>query len=180
MMIVILYLAAIVAANLLVVWFGPAVTPINAFLFIGLDLSCRDRLHDQWQHSGLWWKMALLIATGSLLSYLLNRNAGAIALASFVAFAAASSADAIAYAFLHKQGWYVRANGSNVVGAAVDSIVFPTLAFGVLLPWIVLAQFVAKVAGGLFWSWILHDVFHPALPSVSRPSAMGPVNDDAR
>jgi hypothetical protein len=179
-MIIALYLGAIIAANLLVVWFGPAVTPINAFLFIGLDLSCRDRLHDQWRHSGLWWKMALLIATGSLLSYALNRNAGSIALASFVAFAAASSADAIAYALLHRQGWYTRANGSNVVGAAVDSIIFPTLAFGVLLPWIVLGQFLAKVFGGLLWSWILHDVLHPALPSVSRPDAVGPVDLDAR
>jgi hypothetical protein len=78
---------AIIAANLLVVWLGPAISIINAFIFIGLDLTARDHLHEQWRHRHLWPKMLLLIATGSLLSWFLNRNAGSIALASFVAFA---------------------------------------------------------------------------------------------
>ena len=43
-----LYLAAIVLANLSVAHFGPASTPYNAFLFIGLNLATRDRLHDLW------------------------------------------------------------------------------------------------------------------------------------
>ena len=43
-----LYLAAIVAANLLVATYGPAVAVLNAFWLIGLDLSLRDRLHDRW------------------------------------------------------------------------------------------------------------------------------------
>ena len=99
--------------------------------------------------------MAVLIGVGSLLSWFLNRNAGPIALASFVAFALAASADGITYAILGKRARIVRVNGSNVVGAAVDSLVFPTLAFGVLLPWIVLGQFIAKVAGGAVWSFLL-------------------------
>ena len=49
----------------------------------------------------------------------------------------------------------VRVNGSNVFSAAVDSAVFPTLAFGVFLPWVILGQFAAKVAGGFVWSMIL-------------------------
>jgi hypothetical protein len=56
-----LYLAAIVAANLSVAYFGPASTIVNAFLFIGLDLTARDRLHDAWHGRGLAWKMTLLI-----------------------------------------------------------------------------------------------------------------------
>ena len=59
------YLAAIVAANLSVATFGPAVSVANAFVFIALDLSSRDRLHEAWTGRGLAWRMAALIASGS-------------------------------------------------------------------------------------------------------------------
>lgn len=150
-----LYLVAIVAANLLVAWFGPAMTIVNAFLFIGLDLTSRDRLHDAWHGRGLVWKMVALIAVGSLLSWLLNRDAGQIALASFVAFACAATADTVTYHLLRRRSWWQRANGSNIVSAAVDSLIFPTVAFGAFLPVIVAGQFAAKVLGGLVWSWVL-------------------------
>lgn len=39
--------------------------------------------------------------------------------------------------------------------AAIDSVLFPTLAFGVFMPHIVLMQFAAKVGGGAIWSWVL-------------------------
>ena len=150
-----LYLAAVVAANLLVAAFGPTVTIWSAFLFIGLDIPARDSLHQAWQGRGLWPKMAALIAGGGLLSYLLNRNAGPIALASLIAFAASGATDALTYHRLRRQPWWVKVNGSNMASAAVDSLVFPTLAFATLLPLIVLGQFVAKVAGGALWSFIL-------------------------
>ncbi|MFZ1553582.1 MAG: VUT family protein [Anaerolineae bacterium] len=152
---VVLYLFAIVAANLLVARFGPSVTIINAFLFIGLDLTTRDGLHEAWGKNGLWWKMLLLIGAGSLISYALNSAAGQIALASFVAFAAAGVTDTIVYQALHKRAWMVKVNGSNVASAAVDSIAFPTIAFGAFLPLIVLGQFAAKVGGGFMWAWII-------------------------
>ncbi len=150
-----LYLVAIVLANLTVAWFGPGMTIVNTFLFLGLDLTTRDRLHDAWHGRHLWSKMAALIAVGSALSWLLNRDAGQIALASMVAFAAASVVDTVAYHLLRNRAWWQRVNGSNVASAAVDSVVFPTLAFGAFLPWIVAGQFAAKVSGGAMWSWIL-------------------------
>jgi queuosine precursor transporter len=150
-----LYLAAIVAANLTVAAFGPSLTIVNAFLFIGLDITARDSLHQAWEGKNLWSKMAALIATGSMLSWLLNRNAGSIALASFVAFAASGIADAFTFHLLRGRAWWVKVNGSNIVSAVVDSLIFPTLAFGALLPLIVLGQFVAKVAGGAVWSFVL-------------------------
>ena len=157
-----LYLVAIVAANLTVAMWGPSMTIVNAFLFIGLDLTSRDKLHDAWHGNGLVWKMALLIATGSLLSWLLNQNAAQIALASFVAFAAAAVTDTVAYHLLRNRVWWQRVNGSNVVSAAVDSVVFPTIAFGAFLPVIVLGQFAAKVLGGALWSVVLGKVRKPA------------------
>jgi hypothetical protein len=151
---VILYLLAIVLANLTVAAFGPAVIIINAFLFIGLDLTARDRLHDAWRGNGLWWKMVILIAAGSVLSWLLNRDAGTIALASFVAFAAAAATDAVVYHLLGRYPRWLRINGSNVPSAAVDSLIFPTLAFGSFIWPVVLGQFAAKVLGGFVWSMI--------------------------
>lgn len=153
-----LYLIAIVAANLSVAYFGPSATIINAFLFIGLDLTTRDKLHDAWGGRNLWPKMFALIAAGSLISYLLNRTAGMIAIASTVAFLAAGLTDAFMYQVLRERRYLVRVNGSNVPAALVDSIVFPTIAFGALLPWIVLGQFAAKVLGGFVWSLLLNQV----------------------
>lgn len=155
-MLIALYLTAIIAANLLVAQFGPSVSILNAFLFIGLDLTARDGLHERWHGKQLWWKMVLLIGAGSLLSWLLNRNAGPIALASFAAFAGAGVADTLVYWLLGDKARLVKMNGSNVVSAAVDSFLFPVLAFGLPILWpIVAGQFIAKVLGGFVWSVIL-------------------------
>jgi len=144
------YAVAMIAANLLVVTFGPSVTAINAFLLIGLDLTLRDWLLFRlktWQMGGL------IIGTG-LITYVLNPASGMIAVASAVSFLAASIVDwAI---FVKTTGsWIKRANVSNTAGAAVDSLLFPTIAFGALMPEIVALQFVAKVSGGAVWSYVL-------------------------
>lgn len=153
---VVLYLAAIVAANLLVAEFGPSVVILNAFLFIGLDLTTRDALHERWHGRHLWLKMAGLIAAGSLLSWFLNRDAGRIAMASFIAFAGAGLADTVVYHLLHGRARLLKVNGSNVVSAAVDSVLFPLIAFGwPPLLGIMAGQFVAKIAGGALWSMVL-------------------------
>lgn len=149
------HLVAIVLANLSVAAYGPSVAIVNAFLFIGLDLVTRDKLHEAWQGRGLWVRMACLIFTGSALSYALNKDAGPIAIASFVAFMGASLADLLVYHVLRARGWMERSNGSNLAGAAVDSVLFPLLAFGGLPLGIMAGQFVAKVLGGLVWSWLL-------------------------
>lgn len=163
MIYIIMYLAAIVLANLSVVAFGPSVTILNAFLFIGLDLTARDKLHDAWKGEHLWRNMALLIATGSALSWILNRDAGTIALASFAAFGAAAVVDAIVYHLLKDRVRMVRMNGSNIPAAMVDSLIFPTLAFGAFLWPIVLGQFAAKVLGGFVWSLILEWLGRPVV-----------------
>lgn len=157
-MIVSIYLVAIVVANLSIAAFGPSATVAVAFLFIGLDLSVRDRLHDAWRRKGLVRKMGTLIATGGLLSYLMNADAGPIAIASCVAFAAAAVIDAAVYHALRSRPFLLRANGSNIPAAAADSIIFPTLAFGGFLPGIVLGQFAAKIAGGFLWSLVLKQI----------------------
>lgn len=147
---VLVYAAAMALANLSVATWGPWVSPINAFVLIGLDLALRDWLHVRLKAL----QMGALIASTGLLTYALNPAAGMIAVASACAFSAAALVDWATFARL-RGSWLFRANGSNVAGAAVDSMIFPTLAFGVLMPHIVTLQFVAKVAGGAIWAFLL-------------------------
>lgn len=154
-MLVLIYISALVFANLLVAHFGPWFSPINSFVLIGLDLSLRDHLHDKWRGNYLALRMGGLIAAAGALSYLLNPAAGMIAIASVTAFTAAMLVDAVVYQTLIRKRWVVRANGSNASGAAVDSVVFPTVAFGGFMPEIVLLQFMAKTAGGALWAFVL-------------------------
>jgi len=151
----ILYLAAITAANLLAARFGPAASVPVAFALIGLDLTCRDTLHDRWHRRRLWPKMAALITAGSVLSWAVQPAAGRVAVASAAAFAVAATLDAVTYHLLGRRPRPIRVNGSNLAGAAADSLVFPTLAFGGLLPLVVAGQFAAKALGGLVWSLLL-------------------------
>ena len=145
-----LYVAAMLLANLLVSKFGPAISPILAFFLIGFDLSMRDWLHVRLSAVQM---LGLICVAGSL-TYILNPAAGMIAVASAAAFTSAALVDWATFARL-RGTWLFRANGSNLAGAAVDSLIFPTLAFGALMPHIVTMQFVAKVAGGFVWSLTL-------------------------
>lgn len=147
----IIYVAAICAANFSVATLGPTGSIVNAFLFIGLDLVLRDRMHER---IGLLKMSGLALVAGAI-SYALNPATGTIAVASVAAFVVAALVDGIAYQWLIKHPWFVRSNGSNLLSAAADSVVFPTIAFGGLMPLIVLGQFAAKVSGGFVWSLLL-------------------------
>tara|TARA_R110000868_G_scaffold282507_1_gene542807 strand:+ start:1314 stop:1799 length:486 start_codon:yes stop_codon:yes gene_type:complete len=152
------YVAAMVVANLLVWWLGPWFSPINAFLLIGMDLTLRDVMQERLGR----FQMAAVILAGGALTLALNPSASHIAIASAVAFSVSAIADWGVYSMLRGRPWLVKANGSNVVGAAVDSIIFPTLAFGSFMPAIVALQFIAKVSGGAVWSVILHRIIRRA------------------
>lgn len=146
------YAASMIAANLTVAAFGPVVAPVNAFFLIGLDLALRDWLHVRLK----LWQMGALILGTSALTYLLNPGAQTIAVASAVSFCLAALADWLVFARM-PGSWFKRSASSNVAGAAVDSLLFPTLAFGALMPQIVLMQFVAKVIGGTLWTLLLNQ-----------------------
>jgi hypothetical protein len=156
------WLAAIVAANLLTTH-NPQWAPINAFVFIGADLVGRDVLDDAWRGRRYHLlRMAGLIVTGSLISYALNTDASTVAIASAIAFAAAFTADWLVYSALLDRDFETRANASNVAGAAVDSVLFPLLAFPAIpghlfgLDWFLVGTlFGMKLGGGAFFAWIL-------------------------
>jgi len=153
-----IYIFAMVAANLIVWWLGPWVSPLNAFVLIGLDLTLRDVMQERLAR----WQMAGVIVWGGLITWAINPAARWIAIASAVAFTVSALADWAVYSWLRSRPWLVRSNGSNVVGAAIDSMIFPTLAFGVFLPQIIALQFAAKVCGGAAWSLVLSRVMRRA------------------
>lgn len=150
----VVYVLAICAANFSVHVFGPLVTPLNAFLFIGLDFVIRDKLHER---IGIL-KMFCLIVVAGVVSFAVNPATDMIAIASVAAFALSAAADATVYQVLIEKTWMIKSNGSNIASSAVDSIVFPLIAFGAFMPWVVAGQFIAKVFGGAIWSWLLRGV----------------------
>lgn len=153
-MIAVIYVVAICAANLLVARYGPWVTPINAFFLVGLDMVLRDILHERY---GIM-RSLFLSAIAGMVSYAINPASGLIAVASMVAFIAAAFVNALVYQKLIDKPWLKKSNAGNVAAAAVDSVLFPLIAFGAFLPVIIIAQFLCKTAGGAIWSWALKGV----------------------
>jgi len=156
---ILIYAAAMTVANLIIAHFGPWVSPINAFVLIGLDLALRDWLHMRLRA----WQMLTLIGASGVLTYALNPSAQHIVIASAAAFTLAALVDWQAFSRL-SGSWLRRSLGSNVVGAIVDTVLFSVLAFWLLSPapkpldvvvQIAVLQLAAKVAGGSLWAWAL-------------------------
>jgi queuosine precursor transporter len=156
------YAAAMTVANLSIAHFGPWISPINAFVLIGLDLALRDWLHMRLKA----WQMLALIGASGLLTYALNPSAQHIVIASATAFTVAALVDWRVFTRL-TGSWLRRSIGSNVAGAAVDTVVFSTLAFWLLSPapkplevvaQIAALQLAAKLAGGSLWAIALNRV----------------------
>lgn len=156
---VFIYAAAMTVANLSIAHFGPWISPINAFLLIGLDLALRDWLHVRLKA----WQMLSLIGASGVLTYALNPSAQHIVIASAAAFTLAALVDWTAFAKL-TGSWLRRSVTSNVVGAVVDTAVFSLLAFVLLSPnpkplevvvQIAALQLAAKVGGGTLWALLL-------------------------
>jgi hypothetical protein len=99
--------------------------------------------------------MGAVIVAGGVLSYLINRNIASIALGSSIAFAGAMLADGLVYESLFHRRKILKMNASNIVSAAVDTVLFIWIAFGVFLWKIMILQYLAKVLGGLAWSYVL-------------------------
>ena len=158
MLISFIFIMSMVLANMTILWFGPWFSAINAFVLIGLDMVLRDKLHDSWKGKNLYPKMLGLITAAAIITFALNPASLTIAIASVSAFVAAMLLDTVVYNFLINKGWLIRSNVSNVGSSLVDSVVFPTIAFGSLMPSIIAMQFFAKVAGGFVWSLVVKKV----------------------
>lgn len=146
-MFILIYIVAVSLSNLLVAHYGAWITPVTAFVLIGLELVVRDLLH----HKLTKMQMIIVIFAAGVVSFLINHNALMIAVGSFVAVILSCTVD---YAVYEKTTGtkFKKSNTSNFFSSAVDSLVFPLIAFGSFMPIIVLAQWSAKFFGGLLWS----------------------------
>lgn len=122
----ILYLLSILAANLLVIWFGivklgPIMFPAGAVL-IGLTFTFRDLVQRRFGKWKCWWWMAAATIITAFLSF-------DLAVASGLAFIAAEGVDWLIYSY-SKTTFKNRVVLSNLFGTPIDSLVFVTLAFG--------------------------------------------------
>lgn len=138
------FVAAAAAANWLTSRYGLVpigfgqITTAGTFA-AGLVLLLRDIVQD---HGGRWWVAGCIVAGAALSAVLAGPH---LALASGAAFAVSEVADAAVYTPLRSRGWALAAIASGVVGSAVDSLLFLTLAgFPV---WVALpGQMLAKTA----------------------------------
>lgn len=159
------FLAAAVAANLIIEAKGPDYAPIVGAGLIGFGLVARDRLHRRWETSrlGLALGMGVLIVAGAALTYAVNADAADVAKWSALAFGAGIVADTLAFSALARADWHTRIDLSNAAGAVVDSVVFlgGLFGFGNEIGLVIAAQIFAKIAGGLLWKHALRPVLEP-------------------
>jgi len=154
-----LYVACILTADVLAArWivslpFGLAV-PAGVFA-VAPVFTLRDEIHERWGRRGayLWialaslcsWGLAVVVGSGLL---------ARVTLASVVAFLVNEALDTEIYHKLRARSRLAAILGSNAVSAAVDSVLFIGVAFG--LDWSLIAgQYVVKVAlAGLVGWWV--------------------------
>ena len=150
-----LYLLAFIFANFIVLWYGANGLIFTALFLIPFDFVLRCLFHEQWKGIELILKLGLLVLTASLLTYLINQDAQNIALGSMCGFIIAQISAGIFYQIFITKSYFTKVNGSDLVGIIFDSIFFQLIAFSFIDWKITLTQSILKIAGGLFWYWLI-------------------------
>lgn len=122
------YVGVIVAANYAVNRFGIVSVGFGllapaAVYFVGVAFTARDVIQETLGR----YAVVLAIIAGAVLSYFVS--SGRLALASGVAFLVSETADWLVYTPLREKDWLAAVTGSNIIGAAVDSLIFLWIAF---------------------------------------------------
>jgi uncharacterized PurR-regulated membrane protein YhhQ (DUF165 family) len=144
-----------VAANLLVKHYGAEGLWFSSFLLIPFDFVCRCIFHETWKGKKLILNLSLLTLVSGLITFIINREALNIAVASFCGFIAAQIGAGIFYQKNKNKSWFYKVNISDLIAIVFDSIVFQLVAFSVLQPTITIGQVIIKFLGGLLWYYIL-------------------------
>lgn len=150
-----IYLAAFIFANLIVLDFGKYGLIFTALFLIPFDFVMRCLFHEQWKGLELIIKLGCLVGAASVITYLINIDSKNIAIASSVGFILAQLVAGIFYQLTIKKSYFIKVNGSDFFGIVVDSIFFQLIAFSVIDLNVTLGQTILKIAGGLFWYWII-------------------------
>lgn len=126
----VIYVIAVLGANLTATWFIPlpvfGQVAVGTFIF-GFTFTQRDRMHARGRRF-----VYAIIALATLLSTVLaffGHVPGRIILASVVAIVLAESADTEIYQRLLTRSWWHRVLASNSVSIPLDSLLFNVVAF---------------------------------------------------
>lgn len=152
---IILYIVAFIFSNLLVLKYGQYGLIISSLLLVPFDFIVRCLFHEQWKGSELFLKLGSLVLISSIITYIINKDAQNIALASVFGFISAQIVAGIFYQAYIKESYFIKVNGSDSFGIIFDSIVFQLIAFGIVTPYITISQVLLKITGGLFWYWVI-------------------------
>lgn len=151
----VIYLAAFIAANLVVKHFGASGLWISSFLLIPFDYVCRCVFHEKWEGKSLIIRLSVLVVLSSICTVLINQGAINIAEASVGGFTAAQIGAGIFYQKNKSKSWFFKVNISDLIAIVFDSLVFQFIAFHNINPFITIGQIVIKFIGGLLWYYIL-------------------------
>lgn len=99
--------------------------------------------------------LTLLTLASGLVTFIINREALNIAVASFCGFIAAQIGAGIFYQKNKNKSWFYKVNVSDLIAIVFDSVVFQLVAFSVLSLQVTAGQIVIKFLGGLLWYFIL-------------------------
>lgn len=153
--IMLLFLAALVAANLIVNHFGSYGLLFSSALLIPFDFVCRCIIHERYKGTRLLAVLSALTIAASILTYIVNTQAKSVAIASVCGFIAAQLAAGIFYQCFKSKSYFVKVNGSDLVAIVFDSLLFQFIAFGTIIPTITAGQVCIKLAGGLVWYFLI-------------------------
>jgi uncharacterized PurR-regulated membrane protein YhhQ (DUF165 family) len=111
--------------------------------------------HEQWKGKELILKLGTLVIVASFITYLINKQSINIALGSAFGFISAQIVAGIFYQTFIKSNYFIKVNGSDLIGIISDSIVFQLIAFSFVDIKISIGQILLKMLGGLFWYWVI-------------------------
>ena len=160
---IILYLVALVAANLIVKHFGPYGLWFSSAFLIPFDFICRCIFHETWKGYKLVLNLTLLTIVSGIITFVFNHDALNIAVASFAGIVSVQIFAGIFYQIFKKKSFLVKVNLSDLVAIVVDSIVFQMVAFQTINFQVTGGQILIKMLGGLFWFFIIFKLlkFNP-------------------
>lgn len=153
------YLAALVLANLIVKHFGPTGIWFASFFLIPFDFVCRCIFHETWQGKKLIRNLFLITLVSSIITIILNTSAYRIAFASICSIIGVQVFAGVIYQIFKKKSYLLKVNFSDLIAVVVDSLIFQFIAFSVFDWHITIGQMLIKLAGGLFWYFIIFKFF---------------------
>lgn len=149
-----IYLFAFILANYVVIWYGASGLIFTALFLVPFDFVMRCVFHETMKGIKLFIFLTLLISSASLITYLINENSTNIAIGSAIGFAFAQLLSGVFYQICIKKSFFVKVNGSDLIGIITDSIIFQLIAFSSINMSVTISQILLKLIGGLFWYWV--------------------------